>query len=548
MTIEIPIVTTYKDKGAKSAQNGLDKLAGTAKKLGLALGLALSVNKIVAFGKSAVKEFTDAEKASASLQNTLKNTGNLLAFPDTEAGIKNLAKLSGIADDSLIPLFSQLYLSTGNVNQALKDLNLAIDVSRGSTNELSTVVDALSKGYAGNTKGLAALNVGLNKAYLATGNMVGIQKELNNTFSGASAAYLQTYAGKVAVLNNQWAETKEIVGQGLVMAFENATGNRGIGGMTDAMETFGYTLDSVIIKFGMFIDKAPNLADKLGLGFINRVLEESAKGWNYALGVDETRRAIQDEIWRRNTEIYKDAEKNAAAQAKRNKEYLDFLAKQKKLTTAAADAAKKQAAETKLLRELGGVFDLDQIQIYAALQNKITDEEKLRLSLQLALLQDNVTVAQKLATELVMSQLKTTSLAEAIAKLPPALYPFKGWSDDIDNLIQQLLLMMGILAKMPTLALGGGGTGANGNFDAAGRYIGTPFGQAGSNVSAFIGSQGGYDMAANYVGTPFGQAQPSSTTNIYVNGATQQLLNELRNGLIDSSASGSFATINSAAG
>lgn len=547
MTIEIPIVTTYKDKGAKSAQSGLDKLAGSAKKLGLALGLALSVNKVVAFGRSAVKEFSDAEKASASLQNTLKNTGNLLAFPDTEAGIKNLAMLSGIADDSLIPLFSQLYLSTGNVNQALKDLNLAIDVSRGSTNELSTVVDALSKGYMGNTKGLAALNVGLNKAYLATGNMVGIQKELNNTFGGASSAYLETYAGKVAVLNNQWNETKEIVGQGLVMAFETATGNRGIGGMTDAMETFGYTLDAVIIKFGMFIDKAPNLAEKLGLGFINRILEKSAEGWNYALGVDQTRREIQDEIWRRNTEIYKDAEKNAAAQAKRNKEYLDFLAKQKKLTTAAADAAKKQAAETKLLRELGGVFDIDQIQIYAALQNKITDNEKLRLSLQLALLTDNVSEAQRLATELVMAQLQTTNLAQAIAKLPPALYPFKGWSDDIDNLIKQLLLMMGILAKMPTVSFGGG-TGANGNFDAMGRYIGTPFGQAGSNVSTFIGSQGGYDMGANYVGTPFGQAQPSSTTNIYVNGATQQLLNELRNGLIDSSASGSFATINSAAG
>jgi len=87
------------------------------------------------------------------------------------------------------------------------------------------------------------------------------------------------------------------------------------------------------------------------------------------------------------------------------------------------------------------------------------------------------------------------------------------------------------------------------HYDAAGRYIGTPFGQAGSNVSTFIGSQGGYDMAANYVGTPFGQAQtPAPVTNIYVNGATQQLLNELRNGLIDSSASGSFSTINSPAG
>jgi hypothetical protein len=547
MTIDIPIVTTYKDKGAKSAEKGLDKLAGTAKKLGLALGLALSVNKVVAFGRSAVKEFTDAEKASASLQNTLKNTGNLLAFPDTEAGIKNLAMLSGIADDSLIPLFSQLYLSTGNVNQALKDLNLAIDVSRGSTNDLGTVVDALSKGYAGNTKGLAALNVGLNKAYLSTGNMVGIQKELNNTFGGASSAYLETYAGKVAVLNNQWNETKEIVGQGLVMAFETATGNRGIKGMTDAMEDFGYTLDAVIIKFGMLIDKAPNLADKLGLGFITSILRKSAEGWDYALGVDETRRAIQDEIWKRNTEIYRDAQKNAEAQAKRNREYLAFLEKQKKLANAAAAAAKKEKEDRKLLEQAGGLFDLDQIQIYAALQNKITDDEKLRLSLQMALIQENVTEAQRLATELFTSQLRTTNLADAIAKLPKALYPFQGWSDEIDLLLKQIELLKKLLATM-NLPQGITGTGAYGNVDAAGRYIGTPFGQAGSNVSTFIGSQGGYDMGANYVGTPFGQAQPSSTTNIYVNGATQQLLNELRNGLIDSSASGSFATINSAAG
>jgi hypothetical protein len=539
MTIDIPIVTTYKDKGAKAAQSGLDKVANSAKKLGLALGLALSVNKVVAFGRSAVKEFTDAEKASASLQNTLKNTGNLLAFPDTEAGIKNLAKLSGIADDSLIPLFSQLYLATGNVNTALKDLNLAIDVSRGSTNELGTVVDALSKGYMGNTKALGNLNVGLNKAYLASGNMVEIQKQLNNTFSGASAAYLDTYAGKVAVLNNQWNETKEIVGQGLVIAFETATGDRGIGGMTYAMENFGYTLDAVIIKFGLLIDKAPNLADKLGLGFVNTILKKSIDGYNYALGVDETRRKIQDEIWRRNTKINEDAVKNAAAQAKRNKEYLDFLAKQKKLSEASALAAKKRAeeeakiaAERKLLDQAGSVLDLSQIQIYAALQNKVTDDQKLRLSLQLAIIQENATEAAKLATELVKSQLGTTNLAAAIAKLPPALYPFKGWSTDIDNLIKQILLMMKLLQDVGVKGIPNPQTALAGYRDyRAGERDSQP------------------TVMSSYTDTlPVNSISSASTTNIYINGATQALLDELRNGLIKDSASGSFASINSAAG
>jgi len=454
MTIEIPIISTYKDKGAKQAKSSLDKLGGTAKKLGLALGLALSVNKIVAFGRTSVNEFLASEKAAASLQNTLKNTGNFLAFPDAEAGIKNLAKLSGIADDSLIPLFSQLYLATGSVNTAMRDLNTAIDVSRGSSNELGTVVDALSKGYAGNTKALGNLNVGLNKAYLASNNMVEIQKQLNGTFSGASAAYLETYAGKIEVLNNQWNETKEIIGQGLVITFERATGNQGIGGMTNAMENFGYTLDAVIIKFGTFIDEAPSFLDKLGLGFISTILEKSAEGWNYLLGVDETRLAIQNEIWKANTKTFEMAQKNAADQAKRNKDYLAFLAKQKALSEASAKAAakraaeeKKIAAERKMLEQAGSIFNLEEIQIYAALQNKVTENEKLRLSLQLALVQENASEAGRLATSLAISQLQTTNLAEAIRKLPVALNPFTGWSTELDLILLKMNLMNQLLQQ-----------------------------------------------------------------------------------------------------
>ena len=315
MTINIPIVSTFKDNGTKQARSSLDKLSGSAKKLGLALGLALSVNKIVAFGKASVKEFTDSEKAAAALQNTLRNTGNLLSFPDTEAGIKNLARLSGIADDSLIPLFNQLYLSTGNVGQAMKDLNTAIDVSRGSTNELSSVVDALSKGYAGNTKGLGSLNVGLSKAYLASADMVNITKELNSTFGGASAAFLETYAGKVALLNNQWSETKEIVGQGLVMAFETATGNRGAKGMTDSMEELGYVISAVVIRLGQ-------LTNMLGtdIPLISDLLKRTTDGWKFLLGVDETRRDIYNEILRTNTRLNYEAMLAAEAQAKKNKE------------------------------------------------------------------------------------------------------------------------------------------------------------------------------------------------------------------------------------
>ena len=544
MTINIPIVSTFKDNGTKQARSSLDKLSGSAKKLGLALGLALSVNKIVAFGKASVKEFTDSEKAAAALQNTLRNTGNLLSFPDTEAGIKNLARLSGVADDSLIPLFNQLYLSTGNVGQAMKDLNTAIDVSRGSTNELSSVVDALSKGYAGNTKGLGSLNVGLSKAYLASADMVGITKELNNTFGGASAAFLETYAGKVALLNNQWSETKEIVGQGLVMAFETATGNRGAKGMTDSMEELGYVISAVVIRLGQ-------LTNMLGtdIPLISDLLKRTTDGWKFLLGVDETRRDIYNEILRTNTRLNYEAMLAAEAQAKKNKEYLAFLARQKKLTEASALAAKKRAeeekkiaAERKILDQAGSLFNLDEIQIFAALQNKITDQEKLRLSLQLALIQENATEAAKLATELVKSQLQTTNLASAIAKIPKGLYPFTGWSTDIDNLIKQILLMIKLLQTMPTKPLGLPTVGTTTYYtDLAATLVNTT-GYMGMTESQ-IAAERFKESAGRFAGSA-----TAPVTVINVNGATQALLDELRNGLIKDSASGSFASINPSSG
>jgi len=454
MTIGIDIVTQYKDKGAKLAESSLSKLTKGAKNLGLALGLALSVNKIVAFGKSAVKEFTDAEKASASLQNTLKNTGQLMAFPDTEAGIKNIARLSGVADDLLIPSFTQLFRSTGNVQSAMNDLNLAIEVSRGSGNDLSAVVDALSKGYAGNTRGLASLNLGLSKAYLASADMASITAELNKQFNGSSAAYLETYAGKVALLNNQFNETKEIIGQGLIMAFQNATGNQGIGGMTKAMEDFGYTVDAIIIKFSQLTSAAPNLADKLGLGFINTILKKTVDGWDYLLGVDETRLLIQNEIWKQNTKTWETASKFAADQAKRNKEYLAFLAKQKKLSDAAAAAAKKKAEEEAALKKAGTIFEIDKIQVLAALQREISDNDKLRLQLQMALLQDNASEAERLSKQLAISQLQTTDLAKSIANLPIALNPFKGWGAEIDALLAKMIEMYRLLQMKPNIPEG----------------------------------------------------------------------------------------------
>jgi hypothetical protein len=521
MTIEIPIITTLKDKGIKDARKGLNSLGKAVKTLGIAYGAFEAVK----FSKNAVKAFAEDQKAAGALSKTLENLGQSYAIISTAGFIQKLQNTTGVLDDQLRPAFVQLVNSTLDAKKAQDLLSVALDVSAGTTKDLQTVTVALSKAAIGEKGAIAKLSVGLNAAQLKTMSLADITDYLTKKFEGQASLAAESFAGKIAILQAHASDASETIGGSLLKALDSVFGDP---------EKTGSGIDTLASKISNLIDKSAEFVRFTKVGLQNLTLSPESPLFQYKLNFDKPYDPMSanfpyEKLRAEEKKKQADAKKAAAAQ----------LAALKAQTA----EAKKQAA----LKKAQSILDLDQVQIFAALQNKVSDNEKLRLSLQLAILQQNTGEAERLATQLAISQLQTTNLGLAISKLPPALYPFKGWSEEIDALMKKILEMLKLL-QTPLTLIPSFGTGAHGNVDAMGRYIGTPFGQAGSNVSTFIGSQGGYDMGANYVGTPFGQAQPSSTTNIYVNGATQQLLNELRNGLIDSSASGSFATINSAAG
>lgn len=521
MTIEIPIITTLKDKGLKDAQKGLSALGKTVRALGLTYGAIETIK----FSTKAVKAFSEDQKAAGALSKTLENLGQSYAIISTAGFIQKLQNTTGILDDQLRPAFTQLVNSTLDAKKAQDLLTVALDVSAGTTKDLQTVTVALSKAAIGEKGAIAKLGVGLNAAQLKTMSLADITDYLTKKFDGQASLAAESFAGKIAILQAHASDASETIGGSLLKALDDVFGDP---------EKTGSGIDSLASKIAGLVDETSRFVQITKGLFKFQLKMDSPSVAQYKLNFTKPYDPMSANF---------PYEKLRAEEKKRQADAKKALAAQLAAIKAQTAEAKKQAA----LKKAQSILDLDQIQIIAALQGKISDQEKLRLQLQFAILQGNAGEAERLATELALSQLQTTKLGEAIAKLPPALYPFKGWSEEIDALMKKILEMLGLLGKIKPIQLTTG-TGAYGNVDAAGRYIGTPFGQAGSNVSTYIGSQGGYDMGANYVGTPFGQAQPSSTTNIYVNGATQQLLNELRNGLIDSSASGSFASINSAAG
>jgi hypothetical protein len=543
--IEIPIVSTYKDKGVKAANKSLNVLTKSAKTLGIALGAYQTLK----FGKSSIKAFADDTKAANQLSKTLQNLGQNYAVLSTAGFIQNLQNTTGVLDDQLRPAFSSLVNATLDAKKAQDLLSIALDTSAGTGANLQSVTDALSKAVLGENTALGKLGIGLTKAEIKTMDLDKITKYLSNRFQGQAKIAAESFAGKMDILRAKTEDAKEMIGKELVGALDAAFGDPAKYG--SSIDTLASKISGLIKGFSKFI-----LITKTGLQ--NPTLSPDDPRFesklNLAVPFNPVSRTMDVKAYKEQLKLQAEAKKLAASR-------LAAIAKEKALVA----EQRKLEADRKKLEQISSIFDIEQIQIYAALQNKVTDQDKLRLSLQLALIQQNASEASKLATELVKSQLQTTNLAEAIAKLPPALYPFKGWSTDIDNLIQQILLMMKLLSSMPTVS--SKGFTSSPALDA----IAAPFTKNGvmfadinpqqkmtaSQLEALqkkpatiaqseaIMAAMSYRLQAQAEAYNLSQGlNRDGTTIINVNGATQGLLDELRNGLINSSASGSFSTIN----
>jgi hypothetical protein len=130
------------------------------------------------------------------------------------------------------------------------------------------------------------------------------------------------------------------------------------------------------------------------------------------------------------------------AAAKRAKELAALQNKQVKSQKALTAEQKKQNA----LKKAGSIFDLEQVQLIAALKGKLSDEDRKRVELQFALLVGNTSEAQKLTYELAKAQGLGEKLAGYLASLPDAKNPFASWEAYLDMLA----------AKAKSIAIGGG--------------------------------------------------------------------------------------------
>lgn len=448
--IKIIIAGELKKKGFQDAEKATSSLEKKFKSLGKTVVAVFSVREVVQFGKAALKAFEEDEVAARRFESALKGVNLGFATPEIENYLENLEKFTAITKGQLRPAFQTLASTTRSVAMSQSILNTAIDVSAGTGVELQTVVNDLSKSFLGNNASLSKYELGLSKSELKAKSFNEIQELLNNQFSGQRAAFLDTYAGKVSLLEASYARMQTTIGSGLVDAFTLLSGQNGIAGATDSMERFGVVAADVIRGVGVAISEVQSripfftsfldptkFSGVLQFVDILRKTGEASRplffpgGGIGKPGVDKQLAAIEEAAIKREKELERLRSKQAKEQAKLNR--------------------LKQISLMLIQKEAR--FDLTRIQLAAALQGKLTDEERKRVE-ELMLIEDikqaiaekDVDKAEKLLDELNKVRTETEALAESLLDLE-AGNPFSKWPEYFDAAKENLKDLYGTLAK-----------------------------------------------------------------------------------------------------
>jgi hypothetical protein len=440
----IDIITEFTGtKSVKQAESSFNKLAKS-------IAGVVSVAAIERFSRESVKAFLADDAAAKQLEKTLTNLGVYFDAGVLSSYIQGLQDTTGVLDDQLRPAFQSLAVATGDYTKAQDLLNTALDVSQATGKSLSSVSTALSRAYLGNYTAVSRLGAGISKAEIAAGDFNAIQEKLNKNFGGSALAAADTYAGQLRIIKAAFTDVQETIGEGLVDAFTTLIGPDG------SATQFAQSLK----------DSSLYIADIIrGLGVVASKLKPIESFFQRFTGAGTVQNipvlgswlTILNDIGKKQRELsasFMGASPEPAqigyaklAQDKKNLALAKKLAAEekkkadaaKKTAKAAADKLKSEKANA-LLNAAAKVLDIDQAQILAALSRDLSEDEKNRLKLQRALLNENEEAAGRLAQTILASQ--------TAALLVQKADPFGGWNDSLQAVLDGLEKMIRDLAKL----------------------------------------------------------------------------------------------------
>lgn len=403
------------DKATINLSNNFDKLRQSARRT---FATILGYRAL----KESVKAFAANDAAIQNLTKSLDNLGFRFEAPGLVTYLENLEKATAVSKDDLFPAFRNLANATLDVQQSQQLLATALDISAATGAELGSVTSALTRAYNGNFSSLGKIQNAYTMAELKAMGFSESVRVLQEQFSGQAAAAADTYQAKITRLNLALGDAAEAIGEGVVDALEALGGGNYDRGL------------ELIAAAGEKVGDAFRFA-ATGVAYFN-------KFWKQGLFATQDQlaqfRLDMDSLFR------DDPAKIRAAARERSKGLAAERAQTEKIRKsreAAAKLAEKEKKNQLALNKAKSLLDLEKIQVEAALKGKITDEERARLMLMKAILNEEGAAAEKLSDKLQKLKDDTTELAGKLTAFPKANDPFKDWVFSLDAINAQLTAM-----------------------------------------------------------------------------------------------------------
>jgi hypothetical protein len=379
--VAINFLTKFDKKGLERATKelkGFDKFVATSTirlRSFARTGAIAAAAGLTLFAKNSIQAALAQERLDKQLQLTLRSVGKEGLLPDIKIFIEDLQRATNVTEESLVPALRKLVAQTGDLDSAQLLLGKALDISAGTGAELDSVLNAINKAALGNYTSIARLGVGFTAAEAKS---MGFAKVIQNLdkYTGAAEAQTETFEGQLKSFRISAGEATETLGNGFLIASSYiVTG-------TDNLRTFGAVLESVGGGFAdILIGFGKTVSEKGFLSALNTTFEDlgkegfkvrqkqylAAKGY---LGLSQqTIDALELQA--------KYGKKALTTDQQLAKIQAAILAREKAVTK----EKNAQQALDKKKAELAAMFDLDRINLQAALSRKLSAEDELRVKI-----------------------------------------------------------------------------------------------------------------------------------------------------------------------
>jgi hypothetical protein len=378
------------NKAFKQAESSTDKLTKGVKRLAGAAGLAFGTAQIIAFGKASVKAALEAQAQQERLANLVKVTvgatdAQIQSLNDQAAALQNIGvvnKENITQTQSQLATFNLQIETIKQLTPAILDYVTAEKGAAASADQFKSMTNGLAQALNGNFSSLTKVGFVLDeqtkktiKSGTETQRAAALVKVLNSTYKDFNKNLANTPTGQMQKLANAADDAKQKIGEGLLGAMVELGGKGGIGTVTKAIDELSDGLSDSLIttaKLVKELQKMPVLGDFLGRLFSNPLslpkeflvfgkdgLLDSFRAYGKVAGIQKS---TDNAHLKSLNEQFKVIVKTGNLTTKLTKEELAKLkAKRLQLAIDKANLA---------LGKSEGVFDIDKIQIAAALANQ----------------------------------------------------------------------------------------------------------------------------------------------------------------------------------